>query len=103
MDPVEPEDQDDDDKSDKTNKTHASAKTVTWDVSVNEVSTQTECRIQGCMVRFREYRLYKTMLDVQTTATKLLETKRQVKEAEKAFLKAKGKVNCLRQVEQETE
>ena len=103
VDPVDEVEDQIDSRSVKSGKSSKSTKTVTFDGSANEKSSQTESKICGMIIYFREYATYKSMIDIHKKAVTFHQKRRDAKHAEKEFTRAKHLVKVFKQIEESYE
>lgn len=84
-------------------KTSRSTKTVTFDGSANEKTTQTDSKICGKVILLSEYNIFNCMIEVHKKAITYNQRRRDAKRAEKDFIKSKHLVKVFKQLDDDQE
>ena len=84
-------------------QTTKTSKTVTFDSSANDKNCQTDQRIVGRIITFHDFCIFRKLLEVRKTASRVISTKRAAKQAYKDFEASKRQVNEFKALMDESE
>ena len=101
IDPTEDVQEQIDSTSVRSGKTSRSTKTVTFDGTVNEKTTQTDTKICGKTIKNDEYQIFACMIEVHKKAVTYNLRRRDAKRAEKDFVKSKHQVKVFKQLDED--
>ena len=87
----------------RSGRSVSSTKTVRFDKTANEKSSQTESRICGRVISFQEHVNFRALQDVHKAAAKYVDRKRDAKAAEKEFNKAKHNIKVFKAMDMMSE